>query len=175
MEEIWRPIDEHPDYQVSNLGRVRSGDILISRIHSGKKQTFIHKGRILSQAPNSKMGYVEVNIPGTGSTRVHRLVAQAFIPNPNSWPQVNHINSIRNDNRVENLEWCTQKHNMQHASKMGRCKPSKIANIDKVGIQVIREAIAAGHKQKDIAKYFNVGEWSIHAIKHDLVQYARGI
>ena len=53
------------------------------------------------------------------SQRVHRLIAKAFIPNPNNYPQINHKNGIRDDNRIENLEWCTQAMNNQHAIRTG--------------------------------------------------------
>ena len=63
-------------------------------------------------------GYVSTSINGK-PFRVHRLVAQAYIPNPENYPIINHINGIRNDNRVENIEWCNYSHNAKHARAIG--------------------------------------------------------
>lgn len=69
--------------------------------------------------PNvNKKGYLTVNIKGK-TTYVHRLVAEAFIPNPDNLPQVNHKNTRKNDNNVSNLEWNTNKENMEHSWKNG--------------------------------------------------------
>lgn len=79
------------------------------------------KTAILRPATDKK-GYLRVALQKDGklkSYRVHRLIASTFIPNPKNKPQVNHINGIKTDNRVENLEWVTGKENMQHAYKLG--------------------------------------------------------
>lgn len=73
-------------------------------------------------------GYIRVRIEnkclnGVIRTTIHQLVAEAFIPNPENKPEVNHINSIRDDNRVDNLEWVTHSENMKHSYKKGLTKP----------------------------------------------------
>lgn len=107
-EEIWKDVVGFEGrYQVSNLGNVRS-----------LNWENTHTVKLLSKNIMKKSGYVYVNFhvrpASTKHCLVHRLVAEAFIPNPNNLPQVNHINEIKLDNRVENLEWCTEKYNINY-------------------------------------------------------------
>ncbi len=115
MEEIWKPIKECFDlYEVSNLGRVRS--VARATKHSDGKVTN-HKTRILKQRENKK-GYLTIRITARGKKLnfiVHRLVANYFIDNPDCLPEVNHINEIKTDNRVTNLEWCTTAYNVEYS------------------------------------------------------------
>lgn len=107
-EEIWVPIHGYSNYLISNMGRV--------------KTLYYCRGEKIRKLELSHKGYWRVTLTGHSKRRwynVHRLVAQHFIPNPHKYPQVNHKNSIRNDNRVENLEWCTCAMNIQHSYDTG--------------------------------------------------------
>lgn len=119
QNEIWKDVDGFPCYQVSSIGRVKS----IERIDSNKH--LVHE-RILKQA-NRGNGYkvVVLYYKGHKMISVHRLVAMAFIPNPDNLPQVNHKNEIKTDNRAENLEWCTAKHNANYGTVKERISKSR--------------------------------------------------
>lgn len=110
-EEQWKPIKGFEGlYDVSNIGRVRSVTHVIERIEGIKKTI---KGRILKQS-EYRGGYLNVLLSANGHNyhaKVHRLVAIAFVPNPEKKPYVDHINGIRTDNRTENLRWCTHSEN----------------------------------------------------------------
>ena len=121
MKEVWKDIKNYEGlYQVSNLGRVRSLDRYIETFIKNQigryKCTKFYKGYILKQ--QTYQGYKCVQIHTNGQykwEKVHRLVAETFIPNSNNLPQVNHIDGNKENNKVDNLEWCTHSENIKHA------------------------------------------------------------
>lgn len=119
MEE-WRDIEGYEGlYQVSNEGRVRTLDRTIEFV-DGRIYKF--KSKILSLTPD-KDGYLAVGFSIKGKTitkKVHRLVAQAFIPNPNNYPIINHKDECKTNNFVENLEWCDCKYNLNYGTNPER-------------------------------------------------------
>jgi hypothetical protein len=106
LKEVWLTIEGHPNYFVSSFGRVKS--------------TMEAKPKILKQ--QDKEGYRRVNLFGAGkSFKVHRLVAKAFIHNTLNKPQVNHIDCVKHNNCVFNLEWVTNDENYLHAVENNKC------------------------------------------------------
>jgi hypothetical protein len=127
MNEKWLPIaDTCGRYEVSNLGRVRSLDMLVNTNTNRRWAGFRRvKGRILV-GTDWGTGYLYVQLCVGGTKRViniHRLVAIAFIPNPDLLPEVNHKDFNKTNNVVTNLEWCTHRKNMLHAWNGGKMKP----------------------------------------------------
>lgn len=118
MKEIWKDIPEYEKiYQVSNLGNVR---VLDRFVNSAIKNNSIvkRKGKILKQY--NKGGYLQVTLTINNKRKyynVQRLVALAFIPNPNNLPQVNHKDENPLNNNVSNLEWCTAKYNCNYGNR----------------------------------------------------------
>ena len=116
MEEIWKVIVEHPSYSVSNIGRVKNNKT----------------NRLLKQdTSRSRKGYCSVKLDKQNCL-VHRLVAEAFIPNPNNYPLVNHKDENPENNSIENLEWCTSQYNTEYSCG------KKIQQLDSEG-NVIKE------------------------------------
>lgn len=129
---IWKPVRGYEDrYMVSNDGRVKSLDIYVNS-GVGKR---LSKGRIKPQRKNNR-GYVCVGLCKDNYTHthlVHRLVAEAFIPNTDNKPQVNHIDGDLNNNRADNLEWVTDNENKAHSSIAvgGTQRPKKAVVVTK--------------------------------------------
>jgi|14_taG_2_1085336.scaffolds.fasta_scaffold110897_2 hypothetical protein len=144
QNEIWKPISEYNGYyEVSNKGRVRSVTRQIERTNprnNDLKTLYTYKGKLIPFWITKK-GYCRctLNINGKKSNHlVHRLVTNEFIENTENKKQVNHINCVKTDNRVENLEWCTNYENYIHGARNGKQdtqhKLGGIRNMDKYKI-----------------------------------------
>ena len=116
MQEIWKAAKGYEGYlEVSTLGNVRSIDRMIT-VHDGLRiYEKPAEGKEKAQHKNVQTGYMQIGVGHGKKVAVHRLVAATFIPNPRNLPQVNHKNFDRTDNRVENLEWCTNGENSLHS------------------------------------------------------------
>lgn len=118
MNEIWKDIPGYAGrYQASTLGRIRSTDKNVIK-RSGVSG--FYKGKILKSFMSTG-GYLYITIaeePGKfRPRRLHRVIAETFIPNPLNLPQINHINEDKTDNRAENLEWCTGSYNSNYGHR----------------------------------------------------------
>lgn len=114
---MWKDIEEFENYKINEYGAI---------IHKKKNRELKHsineKGyhKVLLQKGNKHL-----------KTGVHRLVAKAFVPNPNNYKEVNHIDENKNNNHYSNLEWCNRKQNINHSIKSGKFIIKKVAQYDK--------------------------------------------
>lgn len=110
-KESWKIIDDFPEYEVSSLGNIRRVGV------STNMKFYVQKGYYKVELYRDGKGYKQ---------RVHRLVAKAFVPNPENKPQVNHIDFNRKNNSVGNLEWVTNLENATHAVRMRKLAKEEI-------------------------------------------------
>lgn len=161
MNEDWKDIVGYEGrYQISNFGRVKS----------------LNSGRMIYLELNPQ-GYQVVMLHKSGTRRkhpVHRLVAEAFIANPNHYRVVHHKDSNRSNNLVGNLEWCTQSMNVKYAYASGRMIPhcpfgekAKNAKLRNIDVVEIKKMIAEGILTGVIAKKYGVCKQTIRLIKNN--------
>lgn len=169
MEEWKRFRDTH--IEVSNTGKVRSTNYL----GHGKTQEL--------KTGLSEKGYVTCHLSlGNGKgrmyARVHRLVAEVFIPNPDNKQEVNHINGIKTDNRVENLEWCTRLENMQHAHRTGKMENNtkywkNVAKAIKV-TEISTGNVRYYSSQEQVKQALNIKGIRVYEVLHGLKKSNNG-
>lgn len=153
MNEIWKDIKDYEGlYQVSNLGRVK-------RVKAGK----ILKGFKITK------GYVGVRLSKNGivsNKKIHRLVAQAFISNPESKPQVNHIDENKTNNVISNLEWSTAKENSNHGTRNERAGKaiSKSKSIPIIAINIKTGESTEFYGSNECARQLDLSQGNITSV-----------
>lgn len=149
-KEAWKDIEGYEGYyQVSTQGNVRSVD---RTVHYVDGRTARYKGKKVAINPRNN-GYLKVNLYRDHTMKnisVHRLVAEAFVPNPNNYPCVNHKDESKTNNRVDNLEWCTYKYNSNYGDAIERSAqkqriPVKGTNV-KTGKTIYLKSMTEGEK-----------------------------
>lgn len=122
--ETWQPVKGYENlYEVSNYGKIKS----LNRLVNGRWGKTNISEKILKEA-RDKNDYLIVTLCKNGrqkSAKIHRLVAQAFIPNPNNLPEINHKDENKQNNCVDNLEWCTHKYNNNYGTRLERLSKTR--------------------------------------------------
>lgn len=155
--EEWRDIEGFDGYQISNYGRVKSLN------YNKTKQEKILKPQ------KSTKGYLTVGLNKNGKQvrkQIHRLVAEAFLENPNNLPQVNHKDEDKSSNIVSNLEWCDSKYNNNYGTRTERCS-RRVDQIDMVSGEVIRQWASTQECGRNGYDYSAVA----HCARGELKQY----
>lgn len=160
FDEIWKDVVGYEGlYQVSNLGRIKA---LCVEKYRGKYKH--RRPESLLRPKTHRDGYMCATLCNNKINRMfqmHRLVATAFIPNPENKPQVNHIDGNKANNQVENLEWVTAAENTRHSYANGLQK-GKLTEIEVI------EIYESTKSHVELCRLYNVGKTAIYKIKHEL-------
>ncbi len=166
MQEEWRDIPGFSNYQASSTGRIR--------MFYRRRQRLSEPQIVSLYIPKNDRRYITVHVLKDSGTRrttpVHRLVALAFLPNPGNLPTVNHIDGVKKNNCVENLEWASYAWNMKHSFVTGlRECPVKgenqpLGKLSEADVKQIIEERSNGASQCVLAKKYGVNQSTIHRI-----------
>lgn len=171
--EIWKPIDNADNFRVSNFGRIKSIGRKVRYEHAKtRNEHFRYLDDIILKASYDKRGYKFVYIRrNDGRVKrfsIHRTVAQAFIPNPENLPVVNHKDGDKANNNVENLEWCTVQYNSQHSMKIGTSKFGSNHTVSKLNepfVELLKIKMALGFTISELSYEYNIQHATLSLIK----------
>lgn len=151
--EIWKQINGFPQYEISMLGNVKKN------------------GKLLNVGINQS-GYYRINLyigRKAYTNTIHRLIALHFIPNPNNYPILNHIDGNKLNNSLDNLEWCTYSHNTQHAydNKLMKAKSCELHGRSKLTKENVSGIRSGKYTERQVKDLFNLSRTQFYRIKRN--------
>ena len=168
MEEIFKESYHSNKYLVSNYGYIVRNYDTYSRVVRGKLVVSKHTKKRLGGKILSPKRYPRINLNGDYFL-IHQVVARTFIPNPNNYQQVNHIDGNKLNNRVDNLEWVSNQQNRDHAVKNRLIAYGEKIGMSKLTLEQVKEiqtlANSGEYTQKQIANKFNICQQTVSKIK----------
>lgn len=174
MKEIFKTIPSFPDYEVSNFGRVKTKSRKIRYVHAKSKKELFRQSncRFLKEQFNNLTGYKFYQLyldKKMHNKTVHKLVADAFLEKEKDKDYINHIDGNKHNNCVENLEWCTNEYNHEHAIRTGlKAKGEKIGSskLNTTSVHAIKYFLNKGYSHSELSIAFNISRPTITLISN---------
>ena len=170
-KENWKTYPEISWIQGSNLENIRMIDHYATYKNGGKR---LVKGHVLKQYRN-RNGYMFVHVSVNGKLKgllVHRIIAGCFIPNPDNFPHINHKNCVRDDNRIENLEWCTPQYNNAYREKYGISLKESVPKKPLLVVDVETQEVRRFPSKKETSQALGTNVQNINKVingQHDII------